>query len=208
MTGAPSGPIRAVVLDFGGVVVDWDMSALFREFFPRPDDLDRFLRDVLTPAENLRCDLGTPLATVVAELVEAHPHHRAPLEAWRDRWIETIPGEIEGTAELVSDLRTAGYPVLGLSNFSAETFPWCRERYPVFESFDDIVISGEVGVAKPQPEVYTLLCSRNGLEPHEAVFLDDSPTNVDGARAVGMASFLFTTVEQARADLRSIGVSA
>jgi 2-haloacid dehalogenase len=138
--------------------------------------------------------------------VERHPEHRAPLEAWRDRWIETITGEIEGTAQLIEDLRDAGYRILGLSNFSAETFPWCRAEYPVFDRFDDIVISGEVGLAKPQPEVYGLVCERAGIRPEQAVFLDDSPANVAGARAVGMAAFVFTDARQARKDLRSVGV--
>ena len=200
-------PVRAVVFDFGGVVVEWNMRALFVEFFDDDSEMDAFLADVLTPAENLRCDLGTPLATVVGELVERHPNHRAPLEAWRDRWIETIPGEIDGTADLIADLRSLGLRLLGLSNFSAETFPWCRARYDVFEQFDDIVLSGEVGIAKPDPAVYRLVCDRNGVDPSEAVFLDDSPTNVAGAHAVGMPAFLFTDADQARADLRTVGLT-
>ena len=96
---------------------------------------------------------------------------------------------------------------LGLSNFSAETFPWCRARYDVFEQFDDIVLSGEVGIAKPHPAIYRLVCERSGIEPSEAVFLDDSPTNVAGAHAVGMPAFLFTDVDRARADLRSVGLA-
>ena len=197
--------VRAVVFDFGGVVVEWDMRALFRQFFDEAGT-ERFLAEVLTPAENLRCDLGTPLATVVAELVERHPNDRLPLEAWRDRWIETIPRAIPGTAQLIDDLRSADYLVLGLSNFSAETFPWCRAKYPVFDRFDDIVLSGEVGLAKPQPEIYRLVCDRNGLETAEAVFFDDSPTNVSGALAAGLPAHLFTSVEQARLDLAVSGV--
>lgn len=198
--------LRAVVFDFGGVVVEWDMRALFREFFPDEAGMEAFLDRVLTPAENLRCDLGTPLAVVVGELVERHPEHRVPLEAWRDRWLDTIPAEIPGTAALIDDVRAQGLLVLGLSNFSAETFPWCRERYGVFDRFDDIVISGDVGLAKPQPEVYGLLCARNGVEPSQAVFLDDSPANVAGAHAVGMPAHLFVDAAQARADLRRHGI--
>lgn len=197
----------AVILDFGGVVVEWNMRALFVEFFDDPGDLDTFLDDVLTPAENLRCDLGTPLATVVGGLVERHPEHRAPLEAWRDRWIETIPAEIPGTAELIDDLRALGHPLLGLSNFSAETFPWCREAYPVFERFDDIVISGDHGIAKPDPEIYRLVCRRNGLSIDEAVFFDDSPTNVRGATDVGMTAVWWTSADDARRELRDRGLA-
>ncbi len=77
----------------------------------------------------------------------------------------------------------------------------------MFDQFDDIVLSGEVGIAKPDPAVYRLVCDRNEMEPSEAVFLDDSPTNVAGAHAVGMPAFSFTGAEQARADLRSVGLA-
>ena len=196
---------HVAVFDFGGVVVEWSIRALLVEFFDDPAELDHFLTHVLTPADNVRCDLGEPIAGVVGEIVERHPEHRVPLEAWRDRWIETIPGEIPGTAELIDELRAAGHPVLGLSNFSAETFPLCRAKYPVFERFDDIVISGEHGVAKPQPEIYGLLCARSGIDPAQAVFFDDSPGNVTAAHAVGMGAHLFTDAAQARLDLRADG---
>lgn len=196
---------HVAVFDFGGVVVEWNMRALLVEFFDDPADLDYFLTDILTPADNFRCDLGVPLTVVVAEVIGRHPEHRVPLEAWRDRWIETIPREIPGTAELIDDLRAAGHRVLGLSNFSAETFPLCRAAYPVFERFDDIVVSGEHGIGKPQPEIYHLLCERNGIEPAEAVFFDDSPGNVTAAHAVGMGAHLFVDATQARAALRADG---
>jgi 2-haloacid dehalogenase len=203
-----SGPsaVSTVVFDIGGVVVDWDMRHLFRQVFGDDAEMERFLAEVLTPAENLRCDSGTPIAQVVAELSELHPAYRFALEAWRDRWIETLPSTIDGAPELIDDLLEAGYRVCALSNFSAETFPLCRARYDLFDRFHHIVISGEEGVAKPEPEIYRLLCERAGIEPREAVLLDDSVPNVAGAHAVGMAAFHFTDVAGARRDLASIGV--
>lgn len=198
--------IRAVIFDFGGVVVDWDMRHLFRQLFDDVDDMEVFLTDVLTPAENLRVDLGTPLAAVVGELIARHPQHTAPLEAWRDRWIETIPGAIPGTATLIREVRQAGLGVFGLSNFSAETFPWCRSKYPVFEQFDGIVLSGEFGAAKPDPAIYHNVCDLAGVAPDQALFFDDSPANVAGALAVGMHGLLFTTAANARRELVSHGV--
>jgi 2-haloacid dehalogenase len=200
--------ISTIVFDIGGVVVVWDWRHLFREFFGADAGMERFLAEVLTPAENLRCDLGTPLATVVAELSERHPEHRVPLEAWRDRWIETIPRMIDGAEALIDDLLEAGYRVCALSNFSAETFPLCRARYDVFDRFHGIVISGEEGVAKPEPGIYRLLCERCGISPGEAVLLDDSLANVRGAIAIGMRGLRFTDVPTVRTELRSLGVLA
>ncbi|MEZ5321696.1 MAG: HAD-IA family hydrolase [Microthrixaceae bacterium] len=99
-----------------------------------------------------------------------------------------------------------GVRLVGLSNFSTETFPWCAQTYPVFDRFDDIVLSGAVGVAKPDPAIYLLACERFGVAPHEALFFDDSPANVAGARRVGMAARRFTTAARARDDLVELGV--
>lgn len=198
--------IDTVILDFGGVVVDWDMRHLFRRVFDDDAEMEHFLANVLTPAENVRCDLGAPIAEVVAGLVDRHPEHRRPLEAWRDRWIETVPCTVEGIEDLIEDLRRARLGVYGLSNFSAETFPLTRDRFSVFDRFDGIVISGEVGMVKPQPEIYRLVCERHDLDINRCVFVDDSPVNVRGAEAAGMSALHFTGVATLRRDLADLGV--
>jgi epoxide hydrolase-like predicted phosphatase len=63
------------------------------------------------------------------------------------------------------------------------------ERAPV-DLFDAAVISGEVGLHKPQPEIYLLACERLGVEPRDAVFVDDLRENVVGAEAVGITALL------------------
>lgn len=205
-TTVPPPTIDTVILDFGGVVVDWDMRHLFRTVFDDRDEMETFLSTVLTPAENFRCDLGVPIAEVVGGLVDRHPAHRLPLEAWRDRWVETVPSTIDGIEDLIDEIRSAGLGLYGLSNFSAETFPLAQARHPVFEQFDGIVISGEAGVAKPQPEIYHLICERYGVEMSRSVFVDDSPVNVQGARAVGMTAVHFTDVTALRRELEALGI--
>lgn len=198
--------IDTIVFDFGGVVVDWNMRHLFDRVFDGRDDLDHFLTEVLTPAENLRCDLGAPLASVTAELSERHPEYGFALDAWRDRWIETVPDVIDGTLDLLDDLAAADYLLLGCSNFSAETFPLCARRHQVFHRFADIALSGDLGVAKPDPRIFETLLSRNDVSPAQAVFVDDSSTNVEGAVAFGMRGVRFTSAEQTRAELIDLGV--
>jgi len=197
--------IRAIVWDVGNVLVQWDVRALYRTIFDDPADMERFLAEVWTPAHNLRCDGGEPYADVIAEVVAEHPEHEAAIRAAWDRWIETIPGEVEGSLELLTELRDAGYPQFGLTNFSAETLPLIG-HYPQLGVLDDVIASGHVGVTKPHAEIYRIVLDRAGVEPSEAVFLDDSPTNVDGALAVGMPAILFTDVPSARRALADLGV--
>jgi epoxide hydrolase-like predicted phosphatase len=69
--------------------------------------------------------------------------------------------------------------------------------------FDDIVISGEVGLRKPEPEIFHLAADRIGLRPEECVFIDDLELNVDGARALGMTGIHHTLYDKTRRELES-----
>ena len=67
---------------------------------------------------------------------------------------------------------------------------------------DEIIISAEEGIAKPDPRIFHIAAERLGVRPQEAVFVDDRPENVQGARALGMRGIQFETREQAIADVR------
>lgn len=79
-----------------------------------------------------------------------------------------------------------------------------HEQWPIADAFDEIVISAEVGAAKPDPAIYRAALDRLGLEPGETVFIDDFPVNIDGARAVGMHAIRFVDPAQMRADLEAL----
>lgn len=72
--------------------------------------------------------------------------------------------------------------------------------------FDEIVISGEVGLIKPEPDMFHHILTKMELHPHEAIFIDDSPKNVDGSRAVGIEGILFTDAPSLKKDLERLGV--
>jgi len=75
---------------------------------------------------------------------------------------------------------------------------------------DEIIISAEEGIAKPDPRIFRIAAERLGVRPQEAIFVDDRPENVLGARAVGMRAIQFETREQTIADVQKYlgGVSA
>ena len=76
---------------------------------------------------------------------------------------------------------------MGAGIYDRSTFP---------ELFDGVVISGDEGIHKPQPEIYELCCERVGLAPSECVFVDDLRENCDGAEAVGMTAVLHRGAER------------
>jgi 2-haloacid dehalogenase len=204
-------PVKAVVFDLGGVLIDWDPRYLYRKLLADEAAVEEFLATVCTPEWNAEQDRGRPFAEGVAELVERHPAHAAAIAAYAERWSEMLGGDIPGTVELLAELRAAGTPLYALTNWSAETFVIARERFAFLSWFDGVVVSGEERMIKPDPAFFRLLLERFGLAPEAAFYVDDSEANVAAARRVGMDAVRFTGPEQLRRALaarRALGRSA
>ena len=117
-----------------------------------------------------------------------------------------LGGAIAGTVEILADLHAAGVAVYALSNWSAETFPDARERFPFLDLFDGIVISGDVGVVKPEARIFEHLVRRYGIDPAEAVFIDDQPANVEAAERLGFVAIRFQDAPGLRRELERLGL--
>jgi 2-haloacid dehalogenase len=193
--------MEAVAFDFGGVLVDWDPRHLYRSLFEDEAAMEEFLTTVCTSAWNEQLDRGRPFAEGVAELVERFPDQAELITAYHERWPEMVKGPIEGTVDVLEELHHAGVPTYVLSNASAETWPFAVERFPFLGRFDGILLSGEVGVAKPDPEIFDELCRRFDLRPESTIFIDDKAPNVDAARALGFAGHHFTDAAGLRQEL-------
>lgn len=194
--------IKNIVFDFGGVLVDWNPRYLYDPYFGDAERSQWFIDNICTGEWNATLDGGKPFDVGVEELTAVHPEWAEAIAAYRDRWIEMIGGEVPDTAGLVRRLKSAGYGVYGLTNWSAETFPMIRARYDIFDELEGIVVSGEDHLLKPDAEIYKLLLTRYGLKAEESLFLDDNAANVEGALAVGMASERFVSAGQAEQVLR------
>ena len=205
MTRASASRRRVVVFDLGGVLLDWDPRHLYRKLFAGDEAaMEAFLSDVCTPEWNVRQDAGRPFAEALAELLPKHRDKLHLIEAWRRRFDEMIPGALEDTVAIVSELRARGVPLYALSNWSHETFPAQRARFAFLDWFDGIVISGSEGVIKPDPRIFRILLDRYGLAANESVFIDDNPKNAQAASAVGLHGIHFQSPAQLRRELQSL----
>lgn len=210
MTGGAArtgGERAAAVFDLGGVLVDWNPRHLYRKLFAGDEEaMERFLAEVCTQEWNLRQDMGRPFAEAIEELSGRHPEHEPLIRAWFERWPETVGGAIEPAVEVVAELKRRGRPLYALSNWSAETFHHARRMFDFLAWFDDIVISGEVGLVKPDPRLFEYFLERTGREAAECLFVDDSRANVEAARALGFRAVHFRSAEQLREELRRTGL--
>jgi 2-haloacid dehalogenase len=195
-----------VVFDLGGVLVDWDPRYLYRQLFDDPDEMESFLADVTTAEWNAHQDAGRPWAEAVELLVAEHPERRELIEAFHRRWPEMLAGEIPGTVEVLADLRAEGIRLVALSNWSAEMFPVARERFDFLAWFEGIVISGDVGVNKPDRRIFEYLMEHFGIEPSATLFVDDSSANVEAAKALGFGAIQFTDAGALRRELVRLGL--
>lgn len=196
---------RAVVFDVGHVLYDWDPAHLYRKLIADEARRNWFLSHVVTRQWHDQHDAGRPFAETSAELIARFPAERELILAYGARWLETIPGPIPGSHELVAALNAAGVPLFAITNFSAEFWAMFRPTAPLFDCFRDIVVSGTERLMKPDPAIYRLAQQRFGLGAGEAIFIDDNAANVAAARDAGWLAHHFTSAQAAADALRAAG---
>jgi 2-haloacid dehalogenase len=194
------------VFDLGGVLVDWNPRYLYRKLFAGDDAaMEHFLAHVCSPAWNSQQDAGRSFAEGCALLKHEHPDYAELIDAWYERHGEMLAGPIAGTVEILAELRARGIPLYALSNWSTETFPTAKKRFEFLQWFDGVLLSGEVRLTKPDRRIFRHFFETFGIDPAEAVFVDDLPPNAEAASALGMHGILFTNPPALRNELANIG---
>ncbi|MEX2221233.1 MAG: HAD family phosphatase [Candidatus Rokuibacteriota bacterium] len=206
---APATSPRAVIFDFGGVLWDmrWDVA---RELdrahgLPKSSVFETLYRG---PAwSDIECGVGDPVEWAEGAHRELERRAGRALPRLHEEWRKAQVA-IGRNIELVGALRSR-YRCAVLSNADLSLRGRLEGELALHHLFDDIVVSAEVGMAKPRPEIFRLAAERLGLPPGTCVFVDDWDKNVDAARAVGMPAVLHR-VDQGhdlRAQLATLGVA-
>lgn len=190
-----AGKPRAVVFDIGRVLIEWDLRHLFAPLIDDPAQLDWFLANVVTEDWHTQHDAGVTLADMVPARQAEYPDHAALLDAYRDRFLESIPGDVPGSFALLQRLHERDVPLFALTNFGTEFFAQYRATQPLLDLFRDIVVSGDERCIKPDPAIYAIAERRFGLPGDALLFTDDKPENIAAAAARGWHTHLFTGAE-------------
>lgn len=196
--------IKNIVFDLGGVVVAHNAES-FKE------KLGEFFSFVFGP--DMKCvpmfwqDYDRGVLTIDETAAEVAKLRNCTAETAKEHMLYAISlqEEVEPTAQLIKELKERGYNLYVLSNMSKEYIEYLRE-FPVFEYFDEQVVSCEIGIGKPDHRIYEYLLSNYDLDPAETIFIDDRKDNVDAAEELGITPFHFdrTNPEQACDDLRRV----
>ena len=200
--------IRNIVFDMGNVLIRFDRDLFITRLDIDGGDKELLKREVFRSLEWARMDRGSMTDAEAAESVCRRLPERlhdaaAKLVAMWDRPILPIPGMYE----LVEELKANGYGIFLLSNASYRQHDyWPRIEASRF--FDGTLISADEKVVKPQPEIYRLMLQRFGLTAEECFFIDDVPSNIEGAFYCGIPGAVFHgDAVLLRRALRSAGVN-
>lgn len=200
--------IRTIVFDMGGVLIKFDREYFIRRLNVDPMDEQILMNEVFCSLEWARMDRGSLTEADAAKSICARLPERLHLAAERlvTMWERPIL-EVDGMYDLVKELKDRGYKVYLLSNASVRQHEYWP-RIPAAELFDGKLISSDVHLVKPQPEIYRLFCDTFQVLPDECFFIDDSPQNIEGAYEVGIQGAIFHgEVGALRKSLRTVGVA-
>ncbi len=111
----------------------------------------------------------------------------------------------QDVVQIARELRTKHYTVGVMSNTIAPHLAFMRTTH-LFDLFNPLIFSNEVGVAKPNPQIYTIILNTLKLQPEEVLFIDDLLENVEGANRVGIHGILYLNAEKLREDIKALGV--
>jgi HAD superfamily hydrolase (TIGR01509 family) len=196
----------AVIWDIGNVIVRWDPRTLYDKAIPDAARRERFLTSVCTMDWHVKHDLGVTFAENREPLLARHPEFAEEILDWERRWPEMFSGAIPETEAAIEALAERGVPQFGLSNMSHEVIGQITALSPAFRHLSDIVISAETAIMKPDPRIFAQACARFGLQPAQALFVDDSARNVAGAQALGFHVHHFTDPAALRPALEAAGL--
>lgn len=198
--------MQNIIFDFGRVLVEFDPHRLYDPVFGGDrEKAEWFHHNITTPDFYDRIDRGDDFAQCVKDLQALHPEYAKEIALYDTNYHDMVGDAIHGMTELLTELKTRGYHLYGLTNWSYKVYA-VMERLPIFRLLEGTVISSEEHLIKPDPRIYQCLIDRYELQPSESIFVDDKQKNVDAAKACGMGGLVFTSADQLRSDLQQLGV--
>lgn len=200
--------IKNIVFDMGNVLIRWDPAGLIARLGVTGADAKALLREVFCDQEWTGLDRGRLSEEEAADAFrERLPEHLHPYLPRLIYWWKEPMWPVEGMAELVGELKAAGYGIYLCSNATSALHSYFP-RIPGSEHFDGLLVSADWKLLKPQHEIFELLYKTFALDPAECFFIDDYPPNIDGAIVTGMSGAVYDgDLRRLRHDLRRAGIA-
>ncbi|ANG95424.1 MULTISPECIES: HAD family hydrolase [Brucella] len=199
--------VKHVVFDIGKVLLHYDPELAYLDVIPDEAERRWFLENICTGAWNIEQDRGRSWQDAEALLIEAHPEKSSHIRAFRQNWNLMVPHSYDDSVAILRGLIAEGNDVTMLTNFASDTLREAQGRFPFLTESRGVTVSGDIRMLKPDREIYEHHVASFDLDPAATLFIDDSPANVEGAKAAGWQAVHFTGAPKLADDLRSLGLS-
>lgn len=199
--------VKNVIFDLGGVVIEWNSDRILEAYYADPDVRAIMKQQMFQHPDWLELDRGTMHESeLLARLGVRTGRPAAELSGLFDAVRESLHAKPD-TVALLEKLYARGVPLYCLSNISSDIFKYLRERHSFWGVFRGIVISGDLKMIKPEPEIFHFLLQRYGLAAAETVFVDDNAPNIEAARALGIQTVWFKNARQCEMEIEELFAS-
>ncbi len=192
---------KTIIFDLGGVLLDWNPRYLYNEIFQEETEMEYFLSEICSPSWNAKMDANRSFEEGISELLPVFPEFAEQIRLYHTRWSDMLRGELSDSVDILRELKEAGFKLAGLSNWPREKYLMIKGQYQFLAWLDPLVISGEVGVAKPDPDIYQILLQKVGVPAGDCIFIDDMPENIRAAARQGFETIHFSSAENLRSEL-------
>jgi epoxide hydrolase-like predicted phosphatase len=196
--------IRAVIFDLGGVLLRTENRTPRNQLADRLgltyDELSAVIFDSLSAHQAVKGEITADEHWKAVQKALGIPNDeftKVPLDFWGGDSLD------EKLVNYLRDLQPQ-YKTALLSNAWDDLRQIIEEEWQIDDAFDEMIISAEVGLAKPDPRIYQKAIAALDVTTSEAVFVDDFVENVEGARALGMQAIQFKDTDQTLSDLNDL----
>jgi epoxide hydrolase-like predicted phosphatase len=205
MSGGRSSEIRLIISDFGGVICTFDYRIFCERLALRTDrTTEQVYAAVFGDHLQETFETGKLSGGEYHQEVMSRLDVDVPYEEFSPMYGDIFT-EIPATCDLLRRLHTR-YPLYLLSDTNEIHFGYVRQTVKTLSVFDEFIVSYQVGVLKPDPRMYREALRRSGLPAEACVFVDDRPSNVEGAARVGIQAVRFESPDQFAGELARLGV--
>ena len=170
------------LFDLGGVFFDWNPKYFYKSIFSSEKEMNYFLTYICNDEWNIKQDAGKLIKDAENELIQKFPQYSKEIKMYYTNHRKMIRKIYQSSVDKLLELKSLNYLCYVLSNWSAETFVGMKDDYPFLNEFDDLLISGENKLKKPDLAIYELAISKFKLVPEKTVFIDDNFENITAAK--------------------------
>ncbi|MEF9961679.1 MAG: HAD family phosphatase [Erysipelotrichaceae bacterium] len=193
--------IKNVIFDIGNVLIDFQPDPYYKEMI-QDHELRKHLCDIIFHSpEWLAVDEGTlDYGDCEQILIKQYPEDAKNIKKMISNWMNMMVCKDEELAYAYS-LQKAGYKIYLLSNLSAGSHDYISNMNHFFDDFDGMILSYQVGLVKPDAEIYKSLLRKYELRSNECIFIDDLKANIEQAIALGIHGVVFHDFKQVKEDI-------